>query len=133
MPVESWLTDPFEIQRHLVNAYFVIMAFIALGAVLLAWRTRFKWLSLYLWLLAGTIGLIWELALFAGGSREYNFVSVAELLYHALTEGGPGLIIATIFAHYVGIIDIERFRDPVNDEGTPPPEAPEEPAGEEVG
>ena len=112
MPVESWLTDTLEIQRHLVNAYFIVMAFIALFAVYLAWRTRFKWLSLYLWLIAGIIGLIWEAILFGVGSRQYTLFAVGELLYHALTEGGPGLIITVLFAHWVGIIDIMRYRDP---------------------
>ena len=112
MPIESWLTDTLEIQRHLVNSYFIVMAIFALVALILAWRTRFKWLSLYLWMLAGTIGLVWESTLFAIGSREYTLFAIGELGYHALTEGGPGLIITVIVAHYVGIIDAERFRDP---------------------
>jgi hypothetical protein len=112
VPVESWLTDTLEIQRHLVNAYFIVMAFIALAAILLAWRTRFKWLSLYLWLIAGIIGLVWEAILFGVGSRQYTLFAVGELLYHALTEGGPGLIITVLFANWVGIIDMERYRDP---------------------
>jgi hypothetical protein len=113
VPVESWLTDPFEISRHLNNGYFIIMAIISLSAIAYAWLTRFKWLSMYLWLIAGTIGLLWEASLFALGSRSYDFLSVAELVYHALTEAGPGLIIATITAHYVGIVDLERLHDPV--------------------
>ncbi len=114
--VESWLTDTLEIQRHLVNGYFVIMAIISLVAIIVAWRTRFLWLSMYLWLIAGTIGLIWEAVLFGLGSRVYTLQAVGELLYHALTEAGPGLIITVIFAHYVGIIDAERFRDPLPEE-----------------
>ena len=131
MPIESWLTDTLEIQRHLVNAYFLVMALIALVAMVIAWRTRFKWLSLYLWILAGIIGLVWESILFGIGSREYTLFAVGELLYHALTEGGPGLIITVIFAHHVGIIDIERYRDPASGEiGTSATEADQD---EEVG
>lgn len=122
VPLESWLTEPFEIQRHLNNGYFVIMALISVSAIAYAWLTRFKWLSMYLWLIAGTIGLLWETSLFVLGSRSYDFLSIAELVYHALTEAGPGLIIATITAHYAGIVDLERFHDPADG---PPPGAPE--------
>jgi hypothetical protein len=136
VPVESWLTDTLEIQRHLVNSYFIVMAFIALFAIFLAWRTRFKWLSLYLWLIAGIIGLLWEAILFGIGSRQYTLFAVGELLYHALTEGGPGLIITVLFANWVGIIDIDRYKDPeqtLPDEEPAPKdeEAPEEPVDDE--
>lgn len=113
VPFADWLTDPLEVQRHLVNAYFLVMALISVTAIVLAVRTRFKWLSLYLWLMAGLIGLVWEAALFLSGSRDYTLGSGGgELLYHALTEGGPGLVITVLFAHRVGIIDAGAYRDP---------------------
>jgi hypothetical protein len=113
----DWLTDPVVISRHLVNAYFMVMAVISLFAVLLAVWTRFKWMALYLWLMAGLIGLVWETALFLSGAREYALASSGELLYHALTEGGSGLVITFVFANWVGIIDAERYRDPPPDDG----------------
>ena len=112
MSFADWLTDPVTISRHLVNAYFLVMALISLFAVTLAVRTRFKWMALYLWAMAGLIGLIWEISLFLSGSREYALSSAGELLYHALTEGGSGLVITFVFANWVGIIDAERYRDP---------------------
>jgi hypothetical protein len=108
----DWLTDPVVISRHLVNAYFIVMAVISLFAVLLAVWTRFKWMALYLWLMAGLIGLVWEVSLFLSGAREYALASSGELLYHALTEGGSGLVITFVFANWVGIINAERYRDP---------------------
>ena len=114
----DWLTDPVSIERHLVNAYFIVMAIISLFAVALAIRTRFKWMALYLWLMAGLIGLVWEVSLFISGAREYALTSSGELLYHALTEGGSGLVITFVFANWIGIIDAERYRDPEpEDEG----------------
>jgi hypothetical protein len=108
----EWLTDPVTISRHLVNAYFLVMALISLVAVVLAIRTRFKWMALYLWAMAGLIGLVWEASLFLSGSRDYALGSAGELLYHALTEGGSGLVITFVFANWIGIIDADRYRDP---------------------
>jgi len=108
----SFLSSTIVISRQLVNAYFIIMALIALTAIVLAWRTRFKWLSLYVWFGAFLIGLVWEGALLIAGWRTYGFVDAAEMLYHALTEGGPGLVITILFMRQLGVIDIERFRDP---------------------
>jgi hypothetical protein len=112
----DWLTDPVVIARHLVNAYFIVMAVISLFAVLLAIRTRFKWMALYLWGMAGLIGLVWEASLFLSGARDYALSSSGELLYHALTEGGSGLVITFVFANWIGIIDAERYRDPLPEE-----------------
>ncbi len=117
MSFVDWLTDPVTISRHLVNAYFIVMALISLSAVLLAIRTRFKWMALFLWFMAGLIGLVWEASLFLTGAREYALASAGELLYHALTEGGSGLVITFIFANWVGIIDADRYRDPKPTEG----------------
>ncbi len=58
MSFVEWLTDPVIISRYLVNAYFIVMAIISLVAVLLAIHTRFKWMAVYLWMMAGLIGLV---------------------------------------------------------------------------
>jgi hypothetical protein len=108
----EWLTDPVTISRHLVNAYFLVMAFISIVAIAMAIRTRFKWMAVFLWIMAGLIGLVWEVTLFLGGSRDYALANAGELLYHALTEGGSGLVITFIFANWIGIIDADRYRDP---------------------
>jgi hypothetical protein len=112
----DWLTDPVTISRHLVNAYFIVMAIISLFAVALAIQTRFKWMAVYLWAMAGLIGLVWETSLFLSGARDYALGSSGELLYHALTEGGSGLVITFVFANWIGIIDVERYRDPTPEE-----------------
>jgi len=116
----SFLSSTIVISRDLVNAYFIIMALITLTAIALAYVTRFKWLSLYVWFGAFLIGLVWEGALLASGWRVYGFLDAAEMLYHALTEGGPGLVITILFMRWLGVIDIERFRDP----GAAPSDAP---------
>ncbi len=112
MDLASFLSDPIEISRNLINAYFVVMAVIAATAISLAYLTRFKWLSLFVWLGAFAIGLVWEATLLATGARVYGFLDVAEMLYHATTEGGPGLVITILLMRQLGVIDIERFRDP---------------------
>ncbi len=112
MSFVEWLTDPVTISRHLVNAYFLVMAIISIVAIVLAIRTRFKWMAIYLWMMAGLIGLVWEVTLFMGGSRDYALANAGELFYHALTEGGSGLVITFIFANWIGIIDASRYRDP---------------------
>ena len=113
MSFVDWMTDPVTISRHLVNAYFIVMALISLVAVFLAIYTRFKWMAVYLWMMAGLIGLAWEITLFLTGSRDYALGNSAELMYHALTEGGSGLVITFVFANWIGIIDAERYRDPL--------------------
>jgi hypothetical protein len=112
----EWLTDPVTISRHLVNAYFLVMAIISIVAIVMAIRSRFKWMALFLWMMAGLIGLVWEVTLFLGGSRDYALANAGELLYHALTEGGSGLVITFIFANWIGIIDADRYRDPEPDD-----------------
>lgn len=118
MSFVEWLTDPVIISRYLVNAYFIVMALISLVAIFLAIHTRFKWMAVYLWMMAGFIGLVWEVTLFLSGSRDYALGNSGELLYHALTEGGSGLVITFVFANWIGIIDADRYRDPEpEDEG----------------
>jgi hypothetical protein len=87
------------------------MLFFTIFAVYLAKRYRLFRFSMYLWLSVAIIGLIWEVLLFTSGLRHYSFLSSAELMYHAITEGGPGLIIMVIFADYVGIIDLSDYKE----------------------
>jgi hypothetical protein len=87
------------------------MLFFTIFAVFLAKRYRLFRFSMYLWLSVAIIGLIWEVLLFTSGLRHYSFLSSAELMYHAITEGGPGLIIMVIFVDYVGIIDLSDYKE----------------------
>jgi hypothetical protein len=87
------------------------MLFFTIFAVFLAKRYRLFRFSMYLWLSVAIIGLIWEVLLFTSGLRHYSFLSSAELMYHAITEGGPGLIIMAIFADYVGVIDLSDYKE----------------------
>jgi hypothetical protein len=80
-------------------------------AVILAYKFKILRFSALLWIVSGAIGLLWESALYATRVRTYTFSPVLELLYHALTEAGPGLIIMVIFAWKIGMIDISEFQD----------------------
>ena len=66
-----------------------------------------------MWLSVALIGLAWEVVLFSAGSRHYSFLAAAELLYHAITEGGPGLIVMTIFADKIRIVDLSEYKEEV--------------------
>ncbi len=99
------------ISRKLNNSYYIVMLIISLIAIFLAYKLRYKRFSLYLWLISGIICLFWESYLFLTGARNYNFIPVLELLYHALTEAGPGLIIMILFAHKIKLIDISEYSD----------------------
>lgn len=111
MNFSDWLFFSIIISRRLTNAYYIIMLIISIIAIFLAYKMKFKRFSLNLWLIAGLICLLWESYLFTTGTRSYNFASVPELLYHALTEAGPGLIIMILFAHKIELIDISEFSD----------------------
>ncbi len=113
----DWLTVSITISRRLANSYYIIMLIITLIAIVLMYRLRFKRFSLYLWLVSGVICLVWEIYLFANGSRLYNFSPALELPYHALTEAGPGLIIMILFAHKIKLIDISEYSDDFEDTG----------------
>jgi hypothetical protein len=89
------------------------MLFFTIFAILLARKYRLLRFSVFLWLSAALIGLIWEIVLFGSGLRHYSFWSAAELLYHAVTEGGPGLIVMSIFADKVGIFDLSDYKEAV--------------------
>jgi len=87
------------------------MFFFTIFSVILAKKYKLLRFSMLLWLSVTVIGLAWETVLFGFGLRQYSFLSIAELLYHAITEGGPGLIVMTIFADKIGLIDISDYKD----------------------
>ena len=107
----DWLFFEIIVSRRLTNAYYIIMLIITLIAIFLAYKLQFKRFSSYLWLVSGFICLLWEIYLFATGGRHYNFAPALELLYHAITEAGPGLIIMILFAHKIKLIDITEYSD----------------------
>ena len=111
MNLIDWLLFTIIVSRRLTNAYYIIMVIISVIAILIAYKMRFKRFSLYLWLISGLLCLCWESYLYGTGARHYNFVPALELLYHALTEAGPGLIIMILFAHKIKLIDICEYRD----------------------
>jgi hypothetical protein len=87
------------------------MFFFTIFSLILAKKYQLFRFSLLLWLSVTIIGLIWEIVLFSSGLRHYNFLSSLELIYHAITEGGPGLIVMTIFADKVGLIDLSDYKE----------------------
>jgi hypothetical protein len=106
----DWLFEELLVQRHFANqSFYVFMVFFSIFAVWWAWRYRLLKFSLLLWLAAGLIGLAWEVTLFASGLRGYSFSG--ELFLHAVTEGGPGLMIMVIFADWVGMIDVDEYKE----------------------
>ncbi|MCK4996182.1 MAG: hypothetical protein KAR55_04770 [Thermoplasmatales archaeon] len=112
MDIASWLFKEIEISRHFqTQTFYIFMLFFTVFAVYLAKRYRLFRFSMLLWLSVALIGLVWEILLFISGMRHYSFLSSAELLYHAITEGGPGIIIITIFADKVGIIDLSDYKE----------------------
>lgn len=112
MDITSWLLKDIEISRHFqTQAFYIFMLFFTIFAIYLAKRYRLFNFSMLLWLSVAIIGLIWEVALFTSGLRHYSFLSSAELLYHAITEGGPGLIVIAIFVDYFGIIDLSEYKE----------------------
>ena len=112
MDIAGWLFKEIEISRHFqTQTFYIFMLFFTIFAIYLAKRYRLFRFSMLLWLSVAIIGLIWEVMLFSFGLRHYSFFSSAELLYHAITEGGPGLIIMAIFADKVGIIDLSDYKE----------------------
>ena len=111
MNYTDWLFFTITVSRRLTNAYYLVMLIISIIAIYLAYKMRFKRFSFFLWLISGLICLLWESYLFLTGARNYNFAALPELLYHALTEAGPGLIIMILFAHKIKLIDITEYSD----------------------
>lgn len=114
MDVMDVLLKDITISRSFQTQFFYIFMFcFTIFAIWLARRYRLFKFSMLLWLAAAIIGLIWEIVLFSTGLRQYSFLSSAELLYHAVTEGGPGLIIMVIFADKIGLIDLSEYKEEV--------------------
>jgi len=112
MGITDWLFRTIEISRSFqTHVFYLFMFFFSLFALFLAWRSRLLRLSLLLWACAAIIGLLWEAGLFAAGARRYSFAALAELLYHAVTEGGPGLIVMVVFADWVGLVDLGPYKE----------------------
>ncbi|MEM2899318.1 MAG: hypothetical protein QXT63_00860 [Thermoplasmata archaeon] len=100
------------IERNISNTFYFGMAIITIIAVYLMFQQRLVRFSLLLWLISGTIDLLWESYLFFQGQREYSgIMSAFELLYHAVTEAGPGLIIMVIMAEKLKLLDLTKFRE----------------------
>ena len=112
MDITQWLLKDLVISRSFQSQiFYIFMLFFTIFAIILAKKSRLFKFSLLLWLGAALIGLIWEVVLFGSGLRYYNFWSSAELLYHAITEGGPGLIVMAIFADKVGLINLSEYKE----------------------
>jgi len=112
MDIMTWLLKDITISRSFqTQIFYIFMLFFAIFAIWLSRRYRLFKFSLLLWLSAALIGLIWEAVLFGTGLRHYSFWSTAELLYHAITEGGPGLIVMAIFADKVRLVDLSEYKD----------------------
>jgi len=112
MDVTQWLLKDLVISRSFQSQiFYIFMLVFTIFAIILAKKYRLFKFSMLLWLGAALIGLIWEVVLFGSGLRHYNFWSSAELIYHAVTEGGPGLIVMAIFADKVGIIDLSEYKE----------------------
>lgn len=112
MDLVEWLVEDIVISRSFQTQFFYIfMLFFTIFSILLAKKYRLFRFSMLLWLSVTIIGLTWEIVLFSSGLRYYSFLSVAELLYHAITEGGPGLIVMTIFADKIGLIDLTEYKE----------------------
>ena len=111
MDIVDWLLTESTIKRDFFNSFYVAMFIIMVIAIVLMFRARLVKFSILLWVTSGTINLLWEATLYLAGSRSYNFYAVVELLYHVLTEAGPGLIIMIIAAERLKLINIKHLHD----------------------
>jgi len=112
--ITSWLFNDIIISRSFqTQLFYIFMFFFAIFSLWLSRKARLFRFSLLLWLAAGLIGVIWEIVLFSSGLRQYSFIAGFELFYHALTEGGPGLIVMVVFADKIGLIDLSEYKEEV--------------------
>ena len=111
MNLAEWLLVESTIKRDFFNSFYVAMFIIMLVAIFAMFRARLVKFSILLWVVSATINLLWEASLYLAGSRQYNFYAVVELLYHVLTEAGPGLIIMVVVAERLNIINIKFLHD----------------------
>jgi hypothetical protein len=108
----EWLFKEIVISRFFQTQFFYIFMFLfSISVVVIAWKRRLLRFSLLLWSCAFIIGLTWEIVLFSLGKRHYHFWPPCEIIYHALTEGGPGLIVMVLFADKAGIINCEQYKE----------------------
>ncbi|MCK5261696.1 MAG: hypothetical protein KAJ44_05910 [Thermoplasmatales archaeon] len=118
MDIAGWLLKDIVVSRTFqTQIFYIFMLFFTVFAIFLARRYRLFRFSMLLWLSSAIICLLWEVVLFGSGLRHYSFSEV-ELLYHALTEAGPGLIVMAIFADKVGIIDLSEYKEEVKKRGS---------------
>ena len=114
MNITTWLFQEIIISRSFqTQIFYLFMLCFTIFSVWLAYRYRLFRFSLLLWFAAALIGLLWEIVLFSTGLRHYSFLSGAELFYHAITEGGPGLIVMAIVADKMSIIDLSEYKEEV--------------------
>jgi len=114
MDISQILLEEIVVSRHFTTQiFYLFMLGFTIFSVYLAKRYRLFRFSMLLWLSAALIGLAWEVVLFSSGLRHYSFLSAAELMYHAITEGGPGLIVMAIFADWIGFIDLSEYKEEV--------------------
>ncbi|MCK4415637.1 MAG: hypothetical protein KAU84_00645 [Thermoplasmatales archaeon] len=119
MDIVEWLLRDIVVSRSFqTQGFYIFMLFFSVFAIFLARRYRLFRFSMLLWLSSAIICLLWEVVLFGSGLRHYSFLATAELLYHALTEAGPGLIVMAIFADKVGIIDLSEYKEEVRKRGS---------------
>jgi hypothetical protein len=110
MDIIEWFFTESIIRREFYNGFYFVMFIITVISIILMWRTKLIKFSLLLWFVSGFINILWEGSLYLGGSRQYTFGG-AELLYHALTEAGPGLIIMVVTAEKLKLINIKHLHD----------------------
>lgn len=112
MDIASFLFEEIEVSRHFqTQIFYLFMLCFTIFAIYLSKRYKLFRFSMFLWLSVAIIGFIWEGLLFFFGLRHYSFFAVAELMYHVITEGGPGLIIMAIFADKFGIINLSEYKE----------------------
>jgi len=108
----DWLLDEIVIRREIFNIYYFLIFLLSIISLLLARKVGLWRFSLGLYLISAAFCTVWETALFLVGSRHYHFFAPAEMLYHGLTEAGPGLIITVILVWKLGLIDLDKWMDP---------------------
>lgn len=121
MGLWNFLIETVLIERTYQNIYYVGIVIFSLAAFIVLLRSPNRRLYTALWISSGLICLVWELFLWITGIRQYNGFSIGdfELLLHAVTEAGPGLIFMVVFSNKLGIIDISKHADPRADQGGP--------------
>ncbi|MBN1539174.1 MAG: hypothetical protein JW939_03445 [Candidatus Thermoplasmatota archaeon] len=113
------LVETVLIERTYQNIYYIGIILFSLAALIIVLRSPNRRLYTALWVSSGLICLLWEITLWITGIRQYNGFGIGdlELLLHAVTEAGPGLIFMVMFSSKVGIIDISSFAKIKGDQG----------------